>query len=561
MAYILVNGFLVPDTPDTQPGGDSLTKNFVFAGDEIAALRLLGGWVRIADITPQIGGDTVSSKVFQDSPNDTILQSADASSGLINVLVESSVPLVTVDGNATTLAKSGGIYSATVPITLAATGDVVVQLTDPDGNLGASDKATITLVAPPVITALSFTGGYPGSQTELKENDTFQITVTADRNFDLVEIQDFGACKFASLGVASGTTVIVTGTIDDEGTTVQDLAARVRVRDSVTGAFSATRDTNTGGGTTDGVDTVKANNLFPGVAIGTITYPASQSALKGAESATVANVLSNFDTVAYDDPTTSELTITLPSTSEDPKTVTRASGTYNVTTPNFRITANRAANDATTVDQDVVNIANVAATLTVSEPAARLLSGGNDGTAEQLHSITITASQELFSAPTLALPAGGGRGTRGIFQGGGFVGGPSVWTRTLGIHDDDGKGLFSWGAILGTNLAGISTSALIGDPAYTLGGFVKRTLTFDSFETTVSMDVEVVTFAKLAAGIFTSTNQPALKQPISTPPSVTDGYTIDATSAKPTDVIWLDTPAAGANSSGLATITDVEEVV
>ncbi len=567
MAFDLRKGFLIPDTPDTESGGDSLTENFKFAGDEIEALRLLGGWIRIKDITPQLGGETVSSKVFQDAPNDTILQSADSSNAAINVLVESSAPLVTVDGNAATLAKSGGIYSGTVPIALAASGDVVAQLTDPDGNLGASDKTVITLVAPPAITALVFTGGYPGSQTELKENDTFQISVTADKSFDLVEIQNFGACKLASIAVTPGTSAVVTGTIDNEGTTTVARPARVRVRDSVTGAFSATDDTNSGGGTTDGVDLVFTNNLFPSVAIGTITYPVTQGALKGVESATVANVLSDFDTVVYDDPTSSELTITLPTTSEDPKTVTRAGGTYNVTISNFRITANRVANDATTVDQVVVNIAAVAATFTVAEPATRLRSGGNDGTSEQTHTITITADQELISAPTISAESGGGRATRGIFQGGGFVGGPTVWTRTLGVHDDDGKGTFTWASPTATNLAGIVTSSITGDATYTLGGFVQRTLTFAAFATITVMNVEVIDFTKLTAGIFTSTNQTALKQPISTPPPVTDGYTIDALGSPPTagvgatDVIWLDTAAVGANSGGTAQITDVEETV
>ncbi|KKN37896.1 hypothetical protein LCGC14_0758760 [marine sediment metagenome] len=567
MAFTVRKGFLIPDTPDTGAGGDALTDNFKFAGDQIELIQQLSGWIRIVDITPQPGGDTVSNKVFQDSPNDTILQSADASSGALNVLVESSSPSVTVDGNAAILTKSGGIYSDTVPIVLAATGDVVAQLTDPEDNPGASDTAVITLVDPPVIAALSFTGGYPGSQAELKENDTFQISVTADKSFDLVEIQNFGACKFDSIAVTPGTSAVVTGTIDNEGTTTVARPARVRVRDSVTGAFSATDDTNSGGGTTDAVDLVFTNNLFPSVSIGSVTYPGGQQALKGVEAATVVNTASNFDTIVYDDPTTTELTIASLTTFENPKSVTRLGGTYNVTVNNFRITANRAANDATTVAQAVVNIANVAAAITVTEPAVRLRSGGNDGTSEQTHVITITADQDLLSAPTISAETGGGRATRGIFQGGGFVGGPTVWTRVLGVHDDDGKGTFTWASPSATNLAGIVTSAITGDATYTLGGFVQRTLTFAAFATITVMGVEVIDFTKLTAGIFTSTNQTALKQPISTPPPVTDGYTIDALGTPPTagvgatDVIWLDTAAAGANSGGTATLTDVEETV
>lgn len=41
MAFILVKGFLLPDTADTGPGGDSLTKNFTFIGDKIEAATVV----------------------------------------------------------------------------------------------------------------------------------------------------------------------------------------------------------------------------------------------------------------------------------------------------------------------------------------------------------------------------------------------------------------------------------------------------------------------------------------------------------------------------------------
>ena len=43
------------------------------------------------------------------------------------------------------------------------------------------------------------------------------------------------------------------------------------------------------------------------------------------------------------------------------------------------------------------------------------------------------------------------------------------------IHDDDTKGTHAWGAILGTNLAGIPTTTITGSSDYTVGGFVFRT--------------------------------------------------------------------------------------
>jgi hypothetical protein len=159
-------------------------------------------------------------------------------------------------------------------------------------------------------------------------------------------------------------------------------------------------------------------------------------------------------------------------------------------------------------------------------------------------------------APLLDADSGGSRGT---FVGV-FIGGPQVWTRTLQVADTDEKGTFTWEALSATNLAGIVTGSITGDAQYTLGGFVARSLTFAAFATQTAMNVEVADFSKLQAGIFTATNQTALKQPIGTPPSITDGYTIDALGINPTQVIWLDSPAASSNSGGTAALADIEEI-
>jgi len=293
------------------------------------------------------------------------------------------------------------------------------------------------------------------------------------------------------------------------------------------------------------------------VSIGASTYPGGQQALKNSEVASIVNTVSNATTVIYSDPTGSELSIANPTIFENPKTVTRVGGSYNISNKNFRITANRAANDATTVEEATVNIANVAAIITVSEPTIRLRSGGSDGTAPQDHTITITSDQELLSDPTLSPDTGG---SRGAFIGAGFSGGPLVWTRDLRVLDTDEKGVFTWESLVVNNLAGLPTIAISGDSSYILGGFVARTLTFGPLSTTTVMSVEVADFSKLQAGIFTSTNQAAVKESIGTAPPVTNGYTIDALGVNPTTIVWLDTTSAGTNFGGTAQITNVEEV-
>jgi hypothetical protein len=513
------------------------------------------GWVRISDV--DVPGGASANKVWQDSPNNTVLQSADVSDLSVSLSISASSPIVEIDSiqYLLTLSVDGGHYEGAVDVAVSE-GDVEVSVVGPDGDPGAVDNVNLTLVSPPEVTDVEFTGGYPGSQTELKSGDSFQLSGTTDVNADAIEILDFGAMVNSLEVIVEGTSFLITGTIADRGTSTQNLAARVRARSPITGAFGGTLDTDHDG-SADGVNLVELNNTQPNVDFDLVTYPVTQQALKGSESADVDVTVTDTDSVVYDSPT-GELSITNPTLDEATKSVTRIAGGYNVSTPNLRVVATRSANNAQQTFQHVVNIANDAAVITVLEPAARLQSGGNDGTSIQDHVITISSNQQLLSADMDEDT--GGVNPRGVFTGS-WAGGPSDWTRTLQVHDDHEKGTFAWQNLLVTNLAGVQTTSISGDGQYVLGGFVKRSLTFGPFATQTPMDVEVVDFSKVQAGIFTATNQPALRQPIGTPPSVTDGYTIDSVGVKPTQVIWLDTAAAGSNSGGTAQITDVEEVV
>ena len=537
-------------------------------------LDQISGWVRTTDVTPQ-GSGTVSSKTYDDSPNNTILSTALSSTEDITVHLEASYPNVDVEGVTAVLPKVGDIYAGTVDVTIAVSGltRVTSKAIAPDGLSGSTHEVDVTVDAPPQILTLSFAdqgGGagaagpgntYPGAQTELKAGDQVRVEGTTDKACDAIQVSDFEAGTNELVTFASTTSFSALITIADRGTSVQALAARIAARDATTAALGPTRDTDQGAGTADGVDLVNLNNLYPSVSVGAITYPGIQQALKGAETADVVNSASDFDTILYEDPTGTEISIPSTGTFASPKTVTRIGGTYNVSTDNFRVTATRAANDATSVANGVVQIANVAATITVTEPAARLRSGGNNGTAAQLYTITITSDQELIPSPTLDPDSGGNRGT---FTGGGFTGGPTIWTRSLQVDETvpDEKGIFTWENLVATNLAGLVTNTITGDATYELGGFVARTLVFSTpFGPNTTLGTAVVDFSKLTAGIFTATNQASIKQSIGTPPSVTNGYTIDALSTNPTTLIWLDTPAVNSNSTGTAAIEDVEETV
>lgn len=515
-----------------------------------------GGWLRVYDC--EVAGGEVTDKAWQD-PGQTVLQTCTVSGADVTLKVKCSYPKVRVGAAVTDLgeAASGGYYEGDVDVTIAGSGSVVVVGTSPDDTDAAQDTIGLTLALPPVILSLSFTGGYPGGQTQLKAGDAFQLTGTTDIDADAVDVQDFGAMASSLEVFAAGTSFTVTGTVADRGTTTQSLAARVRARDAVSGAFGPARDTNELGGSTDGVDLVKLNNTYPTATWGSPSYPGAQAALKGSEPATVPITLADLGVVDFTSPT-SELSITNPTTIETPKTVTRIAGAYNVLTDNLRCVATRTENAAQTTANTLVKIAAVAAGVSVVEPAARLRSGGNDSTSAQDHQIQIQADQDLLEAPTMDADTGGG-----TLQGGAWTGGPSTWSRDLQVHDDDTKGTYTWQNLSATNLAGIVTTSITGDVDYILGGFVQRALTFAAFSQSTTMNVAVVDYSKVSAGIFTATNQPAVRHsPQGDHADAVDEYTIDSPlGTNPQTLWWNDVSAANSNSSGTAQITDVEEAV
>jgi len=508
-----------------------------------------GGMVFITDIQPN-GGGNVGDKTYVTGSDDKVLSSCSADDMSLRVYViafigESNLrPSVTVNGESVgnwdyTAYEDDNrvLFKGYADITLVGS---TVTATHEDG---ATAEATVSADTAPVISSAVFTGGYPGSQTEVKEGDSFDINVVADIAFTKVEVENSGACQYQSTTVSSGTDKTITATIADRGDTAVARAARVRVQ-KASGTWSDWVYTSDFG-STDGIHTVSCNNLYPSVETinqGSITYPASQEAIKDSESVTVHCTCSDYDTITYSSPNSQ---LTIPNTTtylEDKASVARSTGDYNVSTDNYRVSCNRAANDATTTKNACVYIAHTACTLTVTEPASRLRSGGNDGTSAQNHTITITANQRLIQAPTLGI------GSEGTWQGGAFTGSGTTWTRSLQVHDDDTKGTYAWGSIEGINLAGKTTSTITGDGNYTLGGFVSRTLTLSAYANEVEMNVEATTWANVA--MTWAVKSLPNKRAVSTTATPDAGaWTIDALNTNPTTIVILDTAATGASST------------
>ena len=434
----------------------------------------VGGAVFITNVVPT-GSGSVTDKVYVDG---VVLAELTTDTDLVTVSVTAFTgpnhykPEVTVNTVAISnfSRNSDGTWSGSVAIDLGA--ETSIRCVHADG---ATYSAAVNYASALEVSDLKFTGGYPGTQTELKAGDAFQVFVSANKNIDHVSVQNFEAAAAAEFDVTPGASATITIAVAGRGSgTISNQTVKLKVR-TASGQWSELYLASTFHPGSDGEGVVQLNNDVPVVSViaqGNISYPGAQAALKAAEAAAVAHTVAfptGTGSVAYSSPN-GDLTISNPTTYETSKSVSRLAGSYNIATTNFRIVATKTSNAATTTRDAVVYIANTACTLAVTEASARLRSGGNAGTAAQNHVVTVTASQRLLSAPSLVAPVG-------AWQGGGFAGGPTAWTRSLQIHDNDAKGVQAWGAISGTNLAGIETTAITGDANYTLGGFVSRTMT------------------------------------------------------------------------------------
>jgi hypothetical protein len=477
---------------------NNLTGNWENTDGNVSAV---GGTVYINDIQPT-GGGNVGDKVYLSGSNDEILTSCSADDLNIRVYVIAMIgpsnlrPSVTVNGTAVGNWNYDA-YESDNRVLFRGYADLsplvgeTVTATHEDG---ATDSCTVTEDAAPVISSVSFTGTYPGSQIEYKAVDTVGMTVTADIAFDQVEVENSGACDYQLVTGFSSTTHAWTANIADRGDTRVSYPARVRVR-KPSGTWSDWVYTNASS-SVDHTDEVYLNNLYPSVQTmnqGSIAYPGVQEAIKGTETVSVTCACSDFDTITYSDPTGNELTIPNTSTYQSPKlsVAGRTSGNYNISSSNYRVSCNRTNNDATTTKSLVVYIADVALTVTMSE-ASRLRTGGNDGTAAQNHTITMTCNQNVLSTTT---PTIGAASANGGTWSGSFSGGPSVYTRTLIVDESAGDlpATYTYQGLSVFNLANIETTSYISVPnsQYVIGGFVTRDITLAAFANEATFNAAV----------------------------------------------------------------------
>lgn len=450
----------------------------------------VNGSAFITDIEPQDPLQSVGEKVF--SSDGEVLDSCSTTTNLVRVSVlalpgnTNWKPVLTIKGQTVSLTAQNDspLFRGTIDIDLS--GDSELKVIHEDG---AEHTVQITVDNPPVIQQAAFTGTYPNNQTELKENDTFTLDLIVDIPIVEIEISDYGAAKYRSISVSEGTTHSVTVIIANRGNTVQQFGIKLRVR-KATGAWSEYYLTENDG-LVNGENILVLNNVKPSITFTGVTYPAGQSAIKEAETAQVGNVITDFDSVSYST-INNELTITDSTSYQTSKTVARNSGSYNVSTNNFIVTANRIANGSSTTAGTIVKIAHTPPTIsiTIAGNPARLRSGGNDGTSVQSYTVNLTSSQRLSSAPSIVAP-------EGTFSGSSFTGGPTTWSRNILISDNDPRGSFNFGNLSAINEANVEQTVIAAGATYTIGGFVTRQVFLEAFQNEVDINVPIDNYNKV----------------------------------------------------------------
>ena len=464
-----------------------------------------GGFVAITDITPTSISDNVGNKVKTDDNN--VLQSCTSSTTAITVSVlavtgSTFKPVVDINGTAATLTRNTltDVWQGTAAITLTGASPYTVTATHSDG---ATDTATVTIEAAPVVSSVLFSNAYSqgAGQTEHAAGQTLDLTITSPTLFDAVEvIYTNGLTATTAVGITEIADTLahtLEVTVADQGSYGTGapliLPAKARIR-NLNGTWSNVFSSSDFGGT-NGTHILALNNTRPVVTAGVITYPASQFALKGTEEATVAATYTNVDSVLWT--SDSQLTVNTPTVMGN-VVVNRLAGGYNIGTTNLTATAQRVANATTSTTNVVVWIADTNPVITKTLPAARLRSG----VSAQNHVITLGSDQRLIS---IAMGAGTITGdAAGTFSGSWATANNGLTnTCTLVVADSDPKGTATFTGLSAINLAGKEVTTVTTDLDYVLGGFVTRTVSFplwDGSATRITdIGTDVVDTSKLVA--------------------------------------------------------------
>ena len=536
---LLGGGPVISNVSFSSPPTYSGHQHTTFLDGDTVDITMTFNTTDVSSISLDGGNDTATSTVNND--NVTVSDNGDGTSSLT--------------------------YTTTIDTTLSSETQVPVKISAKNSFGTEGDTHTSTATIPvrkgPEIEAVTF-GSYPGSQSELKDNDQISIDITFDtNNVSQIQLTSSGYAssnqtKNVSPNSLSDSTTI---TIDTSVTSAQDQSIRLRAK-TISGSW---------GDYHISTNKVTVNNVGPTYSGYSVSYPTGRSALKDSETADVSLTISNIGsnpTYTYSNPR-SEVSIPDVSVYSQTKTVTCTNpSVYNISSNNFSVSVNRAENNKTTSYSNVIKIVDTLPTLTVSGLPSVMKSGGGENTSPQTYTVTVTSNQRLESF-TMDTAANAGTLT-GSWNGSNSN---TRWTRNLQITDDDLKGEFDWTSVVAVNLADESQTTISSGGKYELGGFVSRSLTMSALSRTRSLGTDVsdptnLTISETFRGSISFDNTIAdgasLNADISSGVDVSNKYTI-VNSDNPTTVdyngdtfFYLDRVAVNNNVSGTSVLT-VEE--
>jgi hypothetical protein len=523
----------------TTPVFETIVGGTMGAQGPAGAAGSSGSTIFILDIVPTSSG-IVASKVYTPNtvPSNNTIESAISDTQNVRVLIgveggeHKYSPDVTINTVPAILTESSTKrwFTGYADIVLAPSGNTTITAVS---NVSATRTATVTLSgAGPVVNSVTF-GSYPGSQTELKSGDTIVATITVPADAVEVQVEASGASTTTYNKAVTIQSAIQNITISN-ASGIQSI--RVRAKNSI-GTYGEWFTSST----------LVLNQTYPTIGSFSVSYPASQSAIKNTESATISSTVSNFDTISY---TSSNLTVANSTTYEATKSVTYLVGSYVNAGTNYTISATRAANNATSTGSTLVVIADVAPTAAISITGnpTRLVSSPSGIT----YTIKITPSQVLLSAPSLNATLGTWTGSWTLSAG--------VWSRGLIISDATARGTGTFSGLSLVGLAGIAGNSITAGSTYTVGGLTMRNLTYPAYSRVTAIGSAVADQTKVSAQI---TGGNVLTRYTDNAVHTNGFYIANADGTYNPNGSYLglsDSAFAGSNTSGTLTV-DMQEAV
>lgn len=493
-----------------------------------------GGSVFVTDVQNS-GSGLVGDKVYVSNtiPANAVVASAltDDNTVTIHFLAEGGSnysPTVTVDEIVcTNLQQNVGdvrLFSGSVNVIVTETRTVMLT-----SSAGSTTSVLINRAAAPPEILTCVIGDYPVTQTAVKAGDVVHVTGTVDSTASHVQIVGVNAFNTGAWIPVSGGVFDIVGIVSS-GTGQQ--SARIKAKNAMGSEGALFESTNT----------ILLDQVHPTFTSGTTTYPNTQTAFKGVETGQQQVTVHNFDSVVYSSPH-GDFTIVTPTAYEETKAITCTNpNDYNDSAVNYRIVALRIANGSSGTFNKIIEVADVAPVVTITQPHSRLRSSPTGAT----YIITAHSNQNLAAAPEITIPVSGS-------WVGSFSGSGDYFTCTIRITDGDDAGTAPWEwDVVATNRAGTSAS-IAGNEV--VGGFVSRLVPLAAFSTEATLNTIVSNPNKLT--LSWSFKAGMTYQAIGTAPPVVGGWTIDAVDVDPTIINILDVSAA--NASSQASSLTIEE--